>query len=211
MTKVDHQSQAVHLANDLRPEFRYAAVSIESAARRVAYLIVSIMAQCDIHDATFGKVLHILQVIFYSQSVLNTNHNRLLSCPLVGFKLCPIASQSHIIGMCKHRLVYLVEYKVGISTRSIHIKRSYVYKVFALFRLWQISHHSYSIRTSIAHLMQVVAYARVAMVEINISRKEHRCVAMRVDGKVATVKTSCLFHYARLVNKPFKQRLTILA
>ena len=60
MTHVHHHSQTVHLAYHLCAERRYTAVSVERAARRVAYLIVAIVTQSDVDDTTVGKVLHVM-------------------------------------------------------------------------------------------------------------------------------------------------------
>ena len=56
MAQVNHDAQTVHLADDLATEGADAIVCL-TAASRVADVVVAIMAQRHIDNATLGKVI----------------------------------------------------------------------------------------------------------------------------------------------------------
>ena len=70
--------------------------------------------------------------------------------------------------------------------------------------LWQISHHGDSVLMTFRHLVQVDKDARVAMVELHTLWKEHRSVAMRVQGEYAIVDGFSLVVFCGSINEPFE-------
>ena len=178
VTHVHHHSQAVHLSYHLCAERRYTAVSVERATCRVAYLVVAIVTQSNVDDATVGKVLHVMQVVLYRQTVFYTDHQRFSSFALVAQQVLTVAGKGDIARIAKHNLINLVEDKVSISLRCVHVERCYVRESLLWLRLRQIRHHCHSVRSALVHLMQVVEHLRVALLEAHALREEHRRVAM---------------------------------
>ena len=123
MTHIHHHSQAVHLAYHLRTEWRYTAVSVERAACRVAYLVVAIVTQSNVDDTSVGKVLHVMQVVLYRQTVFYTDHQRFPSLTLVAQQVLTVAGKGDVARIAKHYLINLVEDKVSISLRCVHVER----------------------------------------------------------------------------------------
>ena len=54
--------------------------------------------------------------------------------------------------------------------------------------LWQVGSHDGSVETTLCHLLQIDEDAWVALIETDALRKEHRCVAMGVEGQDTVVQ-----------------------
>ena len=153
-------------------------MSIETAARRVAYLIVAIVTKSDVYYAAVGKVLHVPQVVLYRKTVLYTYHQRFYSIALVAQQVLTASRQGDVSRVAEHNLVNLVEDKVGVSFRCVDGEWCYVGESFLRLRLWQICHHRHRVRPALVHFVQVVEHFWVAMVEAHALREEHRRVAV---------------------------------
>ena len=74
MAEVDHQAEAVHLADDLFAEAADAVMGVAASAG-VAEVVVAIVAQRDVDHAALGEMLHVLQFTAQGQAVLNAEHD----------------------------------------------------------------------------------------------------------------------------------------
>ena len=70
MAEVYHNTQAVHLADDLTTESTNTIVRL-TATGRVADVVVAIVAQRHIDNAALGKMLEVFYLAVQSQSVFN--------------------------------------------------------------------------------------------------------------------------------------------
>ena len=90
----------------------------------------------------------------------------------------------------------------------------YVYLLRELLaELWlrQVGGHDYGVVPSLGHLVQVVEYSRVTLVESHALREEHRGIAMRVEGEYALVQLLCLAKLIGSLHEPREEWQTIIA
>ena len=71
-------------------------------------------------------------------------------------------------------------------------------------RLWQVGHHDGRVLMSLCHLMQVDQYLRVAVGELDVLVKEHRCVAMGVEGQYVLMHLAHLAILCSLLDQPLE-------
>ncbi len=76
--------------------------------------------------------------------------------------------------------------------------------------LWQVGHHDHGVLPALGHLVQVVEYAVVALLETHALREEHRGVAMGVEGEDALVQLLGHVEVVGLVHQPAEQGLSLL-
>ena len=69
------------------------------AACRIAYLVVAVVAERDIHYATLGEMLHIGNVVLYSKAVLYAYHERAFALVLVEQEVALVAREGNVIGV----------------------------------------------------------------------------------------------------------------
>ena len=139
------------------------------------------------------------------QSVFYTQHNTLTTLPLVFIEIGWGAGNTQILTVGTYDLFYLVEDQVGIFRWSFHIERNQLREILSDLRLWEVGHHDNSILPSLVHLMQVDENPRVALLEMNTLREEHRCVAMGVKGKDTVMQLFGQHEFLRLVYQPLEE------
>ena len=210
MAQVHHDAQAVHLPDHLLAEAAHAIVGVATAGT-VADVVVAIVAEGDVHDATLGEMLHVGQVVFQGQSVLYAEHDTLPALSLVTVKVGGGTCDAEILIVLAHDFLYLVEDKVGILGRALHVERHLAAEALAYLGLRQVGHHRGGILMAVGHLVQVHKNARVAMVELHALREEHRCVAMGVEGKYAPVQLLGRIEVVGLVHEPAEYLAALLA
>ena len=99
--------------------------------------------------------------------------------------------QCDVLTAGSHNVLYLVEDVVGIRFGMVGGLR-------------QVGHHDSSVLVSFRHLMQIDKDFWIAMGELNVLIKPHRCVAMRVEGQYALVNMACLTILCSLLNQPLE-------
>ena len=66
MTQIYHDAQAVHLLNHLLAKTAHTIMGI-AAAGTIADIIITIMAERDINDATLGEMLHVTDIVLQGE------------------------------------------------------------------------------------------------------------------------------------------------
>ncbi len=215
VAEVNHDAQAVHLADDLFAEGAHSAMGV-LASCRVADEVITVVAEGDVGYAPVLEVGEQRQVVFYRQSVLYAQDNRLLARLLVGIEVIGCACQGEIVTVLLDDRRYLVEDGIGIRVRSGEWgvgswERNLIAESLSRLGLWQIGHHEDGIQTTFRHLVQVYEDAWVALMEVDALRKEHRGVDMCVDGENLLVQLSGTTVDISLLNQPAEQGLPVAA
>ena len=121
MTQIDHDAKTVHLTDDLFAETTHATVGV-AAPGGVAYLIVAIVTERHIDDATLGEVLQVLQLSVECQSVLDAQHDRLTSIALVLIEVAWRTGNTDIGLVFRNYLLDLIEDEIGVFQRAGYIE-----------------------------------------------------------------------------------------
>ena len=203
MTQIYHDAQAVHLLDDLLAKTAHTIVSI-AATGTIANIIIPIMAERNIDDATLSKMLHVGKVVSKRQSVLYTEHDTLSSLPLVAIEVGRRTGDTQVIAILTHNSLYLVKDQVGILGRTSHIKIYLAAEGLTQLRLRQVSHHRRCILMTVGHFMQIYQNTGVAMVETDTLREEHRRIAMCIKNKDALMQLLRLIKLGSLSSKPLE-------
>ena len=157
------------------------------AAGRVADVVVAVVAEGDIDDATVGKVAQMAEVVLDGETVFDARHDRFHPVLLVLPQFLRVSGAAYGVGMGAEDFVYAVEYHVGILMGRTGRQRGYLGKTLSRLGLGQISHHGGGVEPSVGHLVQVYEDARVAGAEVHPLREEHGRVAVGVEGEGASV------------------------
>ncbi len=182
-----------------------------AASGTVADVVVAIMTEGNIHNASLGEVLYIRKVVLQGQPILYAEHDALSTLALVAVKISRSTGDAEILAVLAHYLFYLVEDEVGILRRSINLESHLATEALAYLRLRQVSHHGCGILVSIGHLVQIHENARVTMVELHTLREEHRSVAMGIERKDSLVQLLGSIEIASLVHQPLENLQALLA
>ena len=186
MAEVHHQSEAVHLADDLLAEAADAIVGVTAPAG-VAQVVVAIMAQRDIDHAAFGKVPDVLELSAECQTVLDAQHDAFAAVALVLVEVAGGAGNTKVAVVLTYNFLDFIEDQVGILCRTLHVEVYLAREGLADFRLRQVGYHDSGILPALRHLVQVDENARVTLLKVNTLREEHRCVAMGVERQHTVV------------------------
>src|SRR5574344_1943817 len=137
----------VHLLNDLFPKITDAMMGV-SATCTITDGIITIVTECYVNDASLCKMLQVLDIVFYGQTIFYTNHDALFAKMFVYYQILRSLGKSDVITFRCDDVVDLVKYTVSI------LLGPHAFWYFSRFRmLWQIGNHSNSICTSFGHLM----------------------------------------------------------
>ena len=198
VTQVNHHAKAVHFADNLLAEVTHSAVG-SRATCAVADGIVTVMTECDIRDSATGKVLHVPDVVLDSQSVLYSKHNAFAALRLIPIEVVGRSCQSHIGILAFYNAFYLVKDAVGIvlGCHSGHFSR--------LGMLRQIGNHGHCVVPSVGHFVQIIENSRVSLLEMNALGKEHRRVAMAIEGQDMAVETFRFGEFRTATHEPLKE------
>ena len=74
MAQIHHDTQTIHLSNDLAPKSAHALMRAD-ATGRVTDVVIAIVTQRHIDDATLGKMLQTFQLSIESKPILNAKHD----------------------------------------------------------------------------------------------------------------------------------------
>ena len=77
MAHIDEDAQAVHLLDDLFTKGADTVMCLIALRGGVADVVVAIMAEGHIDDATIGKVLEVRDIMFEGDTILDTQHDTL--------------------------------------------------------------------------------------------------------------------------------------
>ena len=77
MAHINKDAQAVHLSDDLSSEVTDASMRLSALRGRVADVVVAIVTEGDIDNATIGKVLDIRDIMFEGDTILDAQHDTL--------------------------------------------------------------------------------------------------------------------------------------
>ena len=102
-------------------------------------------------------------------TILNAEHDALLAQVFVYPQVVRGSGNAYILAAGGYHLFYLVEDIVGILLRMVG-------------RLGQVGYHDGSVLMAFGHLMHVDQNLRVAVGELDVLVKEHRCIAMGIEG-----------------------------
>ena len=198
MTQVDHHAKAVHFADNLLAKVAHSAMG-SRATCAVADGIVTVMTECDIRDSATGKVLHVPDVVLDSQSVLYSKHNTFAALRLIPIEVVGRSRQSHIGILAFYNAFYLVKDAVGIvlGCHSGHFSR--------LGMLRQIGNHGHCVVPSVGHFVQIIEDSRVSLLEMNALGKEHRRVAMAIEGQDMAMEAFRFGEFRTATHEPLKE------
>ena len=203
MTKVNHYSETVHLADNPLAKFAHSIMSGFPTAT-VADVVITVMAEGDIHHSPIGKVLDIVYITLESQTILYAKHYGLKSSTLVGPQLVGSACKGEILTVFGYNVFYLVEYQVSIFLGTVYVEAHILTECLILLGLRQICHHDCRVLSAVGHLVQINKELRVAAVEAHSIGKEHRRVAMGVESKYAVMHRAGLTIMRSLSHKPLE-------
>ena len=138
-------------------------------------------------------MVYVTDVSFEGQTVLDAQHNALLSFAFGLQKVVGSACERQVWAVLGGYGFNLREHEVGILARRDALLEGYVVPVlhhfhalaelFALAWLGQVAHHEHRILTAFGHLVQVYEDAWVALLEVYALMEEHRCVDVGVDSE----------------------------
>ncbi len=219
MAEVYHDALTVHLTYHLLAKLAHAVVRI-AAARRVADVVIAVMAKRYVHHTALREVLHVGNVVLKSQSVLYGKHDALAPFALVFIQIGGCPGYADISGVLPYDAFYSVEYQVGIRSGRYWVRHIAAYaprighvhlrrECLAYLGLGQIGGHGHGILPAIGHLMQVYEYSVVTMVEVYALWKEHGRVAMSVEGEHAVMQLLGYIEVVGLVDEPLKNGQTV--
>ena len=114
MAQVNHNAVEVHLLNHPLAEGTYAVVGIASLGA-VANVVVTVVAECDIDNASLGEVFHVGCVVVQCQSVLDGQHHRLATLALINIEVGRCACQAQVVAVAANDVFNAVENEVGIG------------------------------------------------------------------------------------------------
>ena len=210
MTQIYHNAKSVHLLNHLSSKAAHTIMGI-TATGTITDIVIAIMTKGNIHNTTLCKVLYIAQVMLQSQTVFYTQHDALSALALIAIQVGRCTGYTEVSPILADDFLYLIEDKIGILSRSLHIKSHLAAEAFTYLRLRQISHHGSSILASIGHLMQIYENAGITMIELDALREEHRCITMRIKGKDALMQLLGSIEIISLVHKPMENLSSFLS
>ena len=162
---------------------------------------------------------YVSQVLPKSKTVFYTEHNRFPAVSLVFIQVGWRAGYADVLAVLCNNLLQLIKNKVGIgcwrqacrqslklwimlnNTGNIHCLRKFLTNC----RLWKIGSHDNSVLPSVRHLVQIIQYSRVALVETNALWEKHRSITMGIKRQNAVVKVLGFLKTGRLIDKPCKQ------
>ena len=204
MAQIDHDAQPVHLADDLSAEGAHTVVGM-TAACRVADVVVAIVAEGHIDDAALCEVLQVFRLSVDGQSVLYAQHDALPARLFVGQQVGRRAGYGEIVAVAVDDVFYLVEDDVGIFLGTVDGEIYQRRERLAVLGLRQVGHHDGGVLTAFRHLVQVNEYALVAAAEIDPFRKQHRRIAVCVEGQHAAVHVAGFAEGGSLLYQPAEQ------
>ena len=200
VAEVNHHAVAVHLGNDLLSERAHSAMRV-AAARRVADVVVAIVAERDVGHAALRKSTDVFELVLQRKTVFNGQNDGFQPHSLVFTEVVGRAGESQVRLLLLDDGFNLVENAVGvcIGRESGQMRRE---RREFLVGLWlrQIGRHRNAVQTPVGHLVQIDEDARVALLEMDALREEHRRVAMGVERQnffmylFGFVIVTCFFH-----------------
>ncbi len=174
--QVNHYAAAVHFPYDLFAVLAHPAMLVAGLCRRVADVVVSVVAKRDVNNAFLSVASHIVYVLGEGVAVFYGFHYGVLAFTFQAHQVCRCPCEFHALRLANH-FVYLLEYSVrhaGCGGERSVITRS----------LRNVGSHYRSVETAFVHLVEVNEYLRVAATYVNPLRKEHRRVAMGIEREV---------------------------
>ena len=187
MAQVNHYSQTVHFLDYLFSKCAHTIMCVVSTGR-IADVIIAIMTESDIYYSSVGKMLHVLDVMIKSKTVLNAKHDTLLAQMLVGIQVGWCSCYADIIFAFINYRFYLVKDVVGKGAWTS-------LELFSLLRLRKISHHGNGICAAFGHFVKVIQNLWVTMTELYSLWEEHWSVAMAVKSKNFAMQSFCLCEF----------------
>ena len=130
MAEVDHDAQAVHLADDLTTKGADTIMGM-LATCAVADVVVAIVAQRHIDDATLGEVAQVVEAALEGMAILDAEHDALPALVLVQPQVVGRAGDGDMLAMLGDDGLYLVEDVVSILLGMLVKGHG----------LWQVGHH----------------------------------------------------------------------
>ena len=176
MAHVDEDAQAVHLVDDLLAEGTDTAMGGVATGGGVADVVVAIVAEGHVDDATVVEVLQVLQLSVEGDAVFDAEHDGFEPPVLVDPEVVGSPGKGDMGTVLRHYLFYLVEDTVGKGSGMVGGLR-------------QVGYHDGSILTPFGHLLQVDENLGVALVEVDAFGEEHGGVAVGVEGEYTVVDT----------------------
>ena len=218
MAEVYHDAEVVHLAYHLLPEAAHTVVGVASAGR-VADVVVTVVAERDINHATLCEVFYVLELMLQGEAVLDGEHDAFASLALVFVEVGRRTRYADVALVLLYDVLNFVEDEVGIDCRRKMVKC--VCKVWieafqsfdidlrgeclADLRLREVGCHCNGILPSFGHLVQIVEYPRVTLVEPYALWKEHRRVAVCVECEYTLVELLGEAEVAGLCHQPSEE------
>ena len=180
MRDVYYHAYPVHFMDDLFAESVYAQV-LFIVPTRTAELVVSIMAESQIDDASFAETFYVGNVLADCITVFNTEHNGFLSFSLQAVKVGRSVSDIYmILTLCYHGFDFIQDaVGLGSSSQQVFVGQSL---------LFQVGYHDRSIQAAFRHLVQVYQYLWIPTGKVDVLVEEHRGIAMRIEGQDAVMQ-----------------------
>ena len=191
MAKIDKNAQTVHLGDDLTPEG--ADTSMRGIALgRVADIVVAVVAEGHVDDATLSEVSQTFDGAIEGDAVLDAEHDALQTLVLVTPEVCRGTGDGHCMGIRAYHLLDLVEDMIGILSGILR-------------GLGEVGNHDGGVLTSFVHLMEIDEDARVALIDAHALGEEHRRVAVGVEGEHTVVDLLGLAPGFGTTNEPLEE------
>ena len=149
-----------------------------AAARRVADVVVTIMAQRDVCHSPLAEMLYLAYVVLKSQTVLYAEDDAVTPAALVTVDIGRGARYGETRRGPAADILNLVEDKVGIRRRAVDSEIDTLAEPLPQFGLWKIADHLDSVNEPLVHLGQVIEDAAVTAQEIDTLGEEHRGVTV---------------------------------
>ena len=142
MTHVYQYSQAVHLLNHLFAKRTHTMMGMLCFRSRIADIVITIMTECHIHNASIHKMLKILQLSIDGDTIFDTQHDTLQAHVFVHPQVVRRAGDTDIITILTDDDLNLIENAISKIP-------------WIICGLRQIGHHDSSILTTFGHLVQI--------------------------------------------------------
>ena len=140
MAQIHHDTQTVHLSNDLSTKGAHTLMSA-AATSRVTDIIIAIVAQRHIDNTTLSKVLQMLQLSINGKAIFYTQHDTMTTLLFVRIQVSRRTCDTKELLVFLHHRLNLVEDEVGILRRTCHIEGDLRRKSLSLLGLRKIGHH----------------------------------------------------------------------
>ena len=118
VAEIDHDSMAVHFADDLFAESAHSVVRVATLGR-VANVVVAVVAERDVSHATLRKAFYVLQFVFERKTVFDGQNDGFTAFSLVFVEVGRRACEAQILLVLLDDFLDLVENTVGIGTGRV--------------------------------------------------------------------------------------------